>query len=251
MATDFDGSTQFYSGSAVLTTYPCTMACWAVSDGPSGNDGMMSITAGAASASRLVLMTGNSTNTVVARANNNGGAATSTTFTTGVLFHACGVWVASNDRSAFLNGGGKGSTTNIQALGTTPDLTRIGNSRASSANDFFFDGRISWPCIWNVALTDAEVLALANGCPPWLIRPASIVGLWTLDGAPGTAVPLIGSTSLTATGSPTANDAQNGLIIVPRTRFIRAQAAAPVSGRIWKLAGDGGGLAGEARGLAA
>lgn len=43
-------------------------------------------------------------------------------------------------------------------------------------------GLIAFPAIWNVALDDREVAALAAGIPPWMIRPASLVACWPMPG---------------------------------------------------------------------
>jgi hypothetical protein len=42
-------------------------------------------------------------------------------------------------------------------------------------------GSLFWAAAWNLALADAEVAALANGTPPWLVRTGSLVEVWPLE----------------------------------------------------------------------
>ena len=60
--------------------------------------------------------------------------------------------------------------------------------------------------LWNVALTAAEIDALAAGFSPLFIRPGSLVGYWPLGGAYSDYIDPIGSNTLSATGDPAAAD---------------------------------------------
>ena len=42
-------------------------------------------------------------------------------------------------------------------------------------------GNIAHVGIWNVALTDAEVLSLANGLLPTRVRPQSLISYWACN----------------------------------------------------------------------
>jgi hypothetical protein len=57
--------------------------------------------------------------------------------------------------------------------------TEIGTSAGAAARDY--DGILQVPFVWNVALTDAESVALSNGFPPWKMRPQNIVSGVRLD----------------------------------------------------------------------
>lgn len=92
----------------------------------------------------------------------------------GVWAHAAATWNSGSSRFAFLNG----------AKGTDAGGTE------SIAVDRFAIGAIA-PAggtivaemgLWNAVLTDGEVLALAKGFAPSVIRPQSLVGYWPLFG---------------------------------------------------------------------
>lgn len=88
--------------------------------------------------------------------------------------HACGVWTSASSRAAFIDGGNKGTN----ATSTTPSgivSTAIGQA------SFNAGGSIADVAIWNVALSDAEVLALARGMSPMLVRPSALVAYWPLS----------------------------------------------------------------------
>jgi hypothetical protein len=101
-------------------------------------------------------------------------AVNSTTGTTvNTWHHACGIWASATSRTIYLDGGSKAEdTTSVSPVGF--DRTSIGANRDSTPSGFF-NGRIAEVTIWNVALTDDEVLALASGINPFRIRPLNIV----------------------------------------------------------------------------
>jgi hypothetical protein len=111
--------------------------------------------------------------------NPNEAIITSTTYTINQWHHAAAVIRATNDRSVYLDGGGKvNGTTSI----TTPTLDRtlIGAMGPSDDLDKYMDGQISHIAIYNVALTDDEIALLAGGAFPFMIRPESLVAYWPL-----------------------------------------------------------------------
>lgn len=77
----------------------------------------------------------------------------------------------------------------------TPGNTTVwaGKSIRNIANSFYigrrlqspsqvWNGKIAWFCIWNVALTAAEVAAIGRGRTPWSVRPLSVIMRAPLDG---------------------------------------------------------------------
>lgn len=105
----------------------------------------------------------------------NTAASTVSHSTSNVWEHAAAVFTSDASRAAFLNGGNKG-TNSTSATPAALDTTRIG------VNDFgeYMDGDVAEAAIWNVALDDAEIAALAKGVCPLLIRPTSLVAYWPL-----------------------------------------------------------------------
>jgi Concanavalin A-like lectin/glucanases superfamily len=87
-------------------------------------------------------------------------ANSSTTFSLGQWQHGTAVFTASNQRHAYLNGGGKGTnSTSVSPVGV--NQTDVGHGFIS-----YFSGDLAEVAIWNVALSDAEVAALAQGFSP-------------------------------------------------------------------------------------
>lgn len=129
---------------------------------------------------------------------------TTTTFTTGTLHHACGIHAAANDTRVFIDGGSKNTST----TSTTPtvDDTRIGTLNNGGTIENFFDGDIAEVGIWNVALTDPEVLVLSTGMSPLLVRPSSLVGYWPLIGRYSPEIDRVGRFDMTLDNTPAFAD---------------------------------------------
>ncbi len=58
-------------------------------------------------------------------------------------------------------------------------------------------GNIAHAAIWNVALTDAEVLELANGIIPTRIRPQSLISYWACNARDSGELDLISRNDMT------------------------------------------------------
>ena len=97
----------------------------------------------------------------------------------GVWHHAAVVYTSTSARSAFLDGGSKGSSSGTTVNPAAPTNFTIGSSLAPAT---FTNGRIAEAAIWNVALSDGEIAALATGVIPYLVRPAALKGYWPLWG---------------------------------------------------------------------
>ena len=185
MARDFDGVNDLLRvGAAVVTTTPFTMACWFYPRNITGNHGLMGIeTVGSNNNLHLLSAAGAVAGDPIrawSRTSSSVSASTTTGFSANVWQHACGVWASATDRRVFLNGGSKGTNaTNINPSGM--NRTQIGMDQSGTEE---MSGLIAEACIWNVALTDAEVLLLANGVHPWRIRASAIAagGYWPLYG---------------------------------------------------------------------
>ena len=96
--------------------------------------------------------------------------------------HIAMVGTSSTSRDVWCNGTvGTTGTTDITPTGI--DGMAIGVLNDSSPSDFWEDFLGEF-CLWNVALADAEIIALANRVHSSRIRPASIVpgGYWPCYG---------------------------------------------------------------------
>ena len=201
--------------SALVSIEPFTVACWfkavdvthdfvliGIGDKDVGNDYHLLQARGASSADYILAYSYNGS---------LGMALTSVAYTANVWHHACGVFAASNDRRAYLNGAGKVTDTtdivveNIDTftVGVVPGSSRFG----------YMDGHIAEIAIWNAALTDAEVAILAKGYSPRFVRPQSLVEYFDLiRGLNG-----IKGNVLTASGTTVSNHPR---IIQPYSSFI-------------------------------
>lgn len=107
-------------------------------------------------------------------------ATTSTGYSADTWHHACAVLASTTDRRVFLDGAGKGTSTDSN---TPTGLDRFSIGRFGGlASGSFMDGRIAEAAMWDVALTDDEVASLSKGFSPRMIRPQSIVAYWPLFG---------------------------------------------------------------------
>lgn len=115
-------------------------------------------------------------------------------------WHACAIEVASNDHRLYNHGELRTSSTS--RVPSSIDRYAIG-IRADLTPDFGHNGYVAEAALWDVALTEAEALALKAGYSPLLIRPQSLVSylpairdndadlidgvIWTVSGSPGIA----------------------------------------------------------------
>jgi hypothetical protein len=211
MARSFvSASSQYLSVSnAIVTAYPFSMACWFYVLNVTAICTLMSIadTAGANDWWRISCqgtVAGDPIQFASRAAGSPLNSSTSTSYVANQWQHACAVCAAANDRVVFLDGGGKGTGTGTNTP-TGLDTFGVGARIEVTPGDFM-SGRIAWATIWNVALTDAQVLQLAQGMHPLLMRRQSIVGCWPLGmGSPDVDVSG-GVHNLTLVNTPTIGD---------------------------------------------
>lgn len=184
MARDFNGTTGYleYSGAGITAT-PLTMACWFNSDSIAAAQCLMSICVSGGSHRFMISANGDAAGDPCRAYTIDAGipyAESTTGYTASTWYHCAGVFASTTSRAIYLNGGSKGTN----ATSATPaglNRTIIG-ARISTTYGAFTDGRIAYPCYWNVALTDDEVVSLASGIHPSFIRPASIVYCPDIEG---------------------------------------------------------------------
>lgn len=218
--------------SAPVTAVPVTMACWFRHDNVADSDTLMALVDKDVNDNYFSLAAeGNvvgdpvraySASTAVGSA----AAATSAGFTAGTWHHACGVWAAGNSRAAYLDGAAKG--TNATSV-TPAGIDRLSIGAHLRLTPFgYMSGRIAEAAVWNVALSDAEVRALARGIHPLRVRPGNLVfyaPLW------GTSSPerdyTRGQRHLTVTG---ATVAAHPRVALPVLSPMATPASAPAAG---------------------
>lgn len=205
MARSFNGTSDYIEhATAVVTVEPMTFACWFNANNFTAINSLISI-GSVTSNDRWNLRTASTTGAVTAfAASETSGSATSTSNpTTGSWHHACAVFASETDRRVFLNGGSKGTNaTSVAAV--NPDVTTIGARYASAVRGAFWPGLMAEPVIWNVALTDAEVLLLPLYAPS-LIRPESLKAYWPFLGRYSPEIDVRGGFNGTVTGATVAD----------------------------------------------
>lgn len=216
MARSLNGSSDYlrYSG-APVTAAPLTMGCWAKRPGAGDAGGNLmgiyqsgyvnnwhqfslkwSISAGA--------------NAIISA---NAGGASSAGIAT--VTRAIGDWpddtwqhvaaVFESSTSRYAYGGGVAGTQNTTSI--TPaslNRTNMGFQDNASGSGFAL-GSFAEAALWNVALTTAEIAALAAGVCPLLVRPTSLVSYWPIIGQYSPEIDMKGGYGLTVTGTSTAN----------------------------------------------
>lgn len=213
---------------AVVAAAPLTMACWFRTPNVSDNQVLMSVGA-SGTTHRFGLMTGGAIASDPILAQVNAGSTTSATTTAGysanVWHHACGVYDSATSRAAYLDGGAKG-TNATSKVPSGLNRTAIGREvQATPAN--YVDGDIAEAAIWNVALTDGEVMTLSLGLSPLLVRPSGLVAYWPMAGRLSPEIDPVGRFDMTITG---ATQAEHCRIIYPSDPSINSPpSAAPTS----------------------
>jgi hypothetical protein len=221
MARNFPNSTasRLTLASSAITAAPVTIVAW-VRLTAVGTVGRViagvnnSASASARNAFQLVM---NTTETILARTGDGASfnsSETAGTLTAGAWAHAGAVFASATSRTAYLDGTAATPDTNSRVPSginqTTIGLTS--HSSGTLANPW--NGEIAEVGIWDVALGDAEMKALAKGISPLLIRPASLVYYWPILGKYNPEIDRISGGALTVTGTTQA--AAHPRIMYPR-----------------------------------
>ncbi len=161
---------------------PISIACWCYPDAVSRFAGLVVLADKDVANMQQILRIDNNDkiNATSWDASGAQSAVTSTTVSVNTWHHAAAVFAANNDRRAYLDGGGKGTS----ATSRTPvGLDRMSIGRAGdSTPGIYMSGRIAEVGIWNAALSDDEIASLAKGASPLLVKPANLVAYWNLFG---------------------------------------------------------------------
>ena len=223
--------------SAVVSAYPCTMACWFNSDDDAHSGKIMEVSNTSTPAGDAWFMTAagdvagdplrgyiRSATTIAFSVD------TSTGFTAGTWHHACFVVTNSTSRTIYLDAGGAVTDSRASNFITGADVTLIGRREqvgAIPANSYF-SGNLAEGAIWNVALTAAGVAILAKGYSPLLVRPQNLVAYWPM--IRDTDDDIVGGFSMTPLNSPTI--AAHPRVLYPIGPYMVPAAAAIAALRI-------------------
>lgn len=164
------------AGTALVTAYPLTMAAWFKPTTSTATGVMVSIgRTVTASHYWAIGVTSSAKPFLAARTGGTeADAIHGTSVTNGTWGHICGVLTSATNRDIYFNGGTPVNDATNTVAPVTPNTTNIGcltsNTRTSFAN-----GTIAHAAIWNVALMNYEVAALARGIPPIDVRPGNLI----------------------------------------------------------------------------
>lgn len=203
MARDFDGSTQWLQiDAAGVTGYPLTLACWVWFD--SGATGTFLSVGDKDAADQYDALQRGGGSVIWAITNSAGASDSPATFTNGAWHHVAGVFTSSTSRLAYVDGAA-GTVDTVNLTPNARDRTTIA-ARGDSSLGTLLDGRVAEAAVWNVALSGAEVLSIANQSQlPTGVQAANLVGYWPLCGVADPEPDLDGGTgNLTLVGSPPA-----------------------------------------------
>lgn len=174
MASDFStAGTRNLQANSPITAVPMTLSCWFNTPANSVQKTLMSV--GVAGAVHRCLLQISSTNTLQAFTIGSISVSSNypTAITGNVWNHSCGVFAATNSRTAYLNG--DAATTNTSSSTQNPlDNIAIG-ARWATTLGVYMRGLMADVGIWNVALTLDEIRSLAGGVACDKVRPQNLV----------------------------------------------------------------------------
>jgi hypothetical protein len=177
MAFSFNGSSSYIEATSTpVTAEPFTMVCWFNPTNVSTDGALMSIGNSAGSNRFQMNMNGATGGDTIAISSVGASTATSSStnlFTANRWHHAAAVCASNASRIIYLNGvQGTPNTTSITVAGVNNIM--IGGRWNGGNRGFFANTKIAEVAIWNIALTNDEVLSLSKGFAPYLIRPMNL-----------------------------------------------------------------------------
>lgn len=191
MSRDFDGSTDELRVTTARSAYPVTLAGWFKADAETSDQTIISISADGQNDEYIQLLAneflGSSFVSLIVSDGTSGAHQLNTTnaYSADVWQHAAAVLTSAGSRAVFVNGGGKNTTT-ASRNPTGEDATTIGALDLAAGLTARFDGKLAELAIWDEALTDAEIAALAAGLNPRQVRPHALLptgcGYWPVWG---------------------------------------------------------------------
>lgn len=216
-------SQQIYVPTAVVSGPPFTVSAWYSKRTLGVNNAIWGLGTETGTTTHHHTLYSDTSNRLNCRTSDTSGYASVATepILAGEWIHYAGVWASSASRTAFMKSKKATPNTDNATPGLTMSYTFIGHINGGSTT--YANGSLAWLAVWNVALSDNEVFQLAQGIPPWLVRPQSIVSCPDMH----TLYDPFLNAAWTNSGSTLAAPAR---VWVPR-RYVygKAPAAAPAS----------------------
>jgi hypothetical protein len=178
---DFNGTTNYMSvAAAPVTAVPLTLACWfKATTTPGGSMFLIEITT-AGSDNAYFALIADSTGVLKARTKQIGGGSSSfhtTSYTDDEWHHGCAVFPAVNSRYCYQDGV-KSTPETTSRTPASLAATWMCAREDSPTHTQFYEGLAAHFAIWDVALSDDEVIEQATGLMPPYTRPSALKGYW-------------------------------------------------------------------------
>ena len=219
MARNFNAASTYYQrASPPVSATPLTFACWvffsSISPGSGVRWSIFSLSSSASNYVDLCLL-GSATASLrlpTARVRDAFGGLLTVTHPTLPTINVWQHWAMSVSVSGssytvnlYLNGVKKSSTISDDTGPTGMTTYTIGNSAQSLSANQLLNGTLDKAAVWNVALTDNDILALSQGWSPELVRKDALQMYHRLDGLITNEPDYSGGAyNLTLTGTPSA-----------------------------------------------
>lgn len=209
MARLFNGTSDYLTSedsTNLPSAVPLTLAAWFRSTSTTATQNIISLDTVDNTGGFRLLASGNASGDPVTAnhrsSSSPANANTTTGYTANTWYHACGVFTSNSSRTAYINGGSSATNTSVRTAITVDRVDMGANYTGSAYTSQIFTGRIAEAAVWNVALTAAEVSALASGVSPRLIRPSALRFYAPLVGDP---IDLRRGLAITDTGTTLAD----------------------------------------------
>ena len=185
MSLDFPGAVTDYGevGSAVVSPTLLTFSCWASFDSLSGNQTLMGVYHTSSTGNAAYLSTvGSAISIYSADGAFSGSQSSSGVLSTGEWCHVLGVVRSASNRQIYLDGT-SAAAANTASRTPSVNVTGIGVYRSGASLTAGINGKLADVAVYDVALADDEIAALASGVRPSKVRPGSLVEYWPMNGA--------------------------------------------------------------------
>jgi len=223
-------SNQYLSVSGTLTM-PISMSCWFKADDVTTQGRLITVQDMPTNLDLLGLWADGTTGgdplqTITYDGVTPWAAYTTGGYSAGVWTHASCVFSTTTYRYVYLNGGFYGQNLTLNAPSPINTMY-IGGSQ----NIGVFNGTIAEVAIWSgVGLLGPDVLRLANGYSPLLVRPEGLYGYWPLIGRTSPEIDLINGNGMALGNAP--GTASSPRIIYPSNMQSGLTISAAVAGAI-------------------
>jgi len=223
MSYDFNGSSQYASGSStLLTDEPIDMFACGYSDTVAAQQAAVNLGhSGATSGQYKLYWDGTSaSDPIYAQKQNDAGTQTGNSnsigFTASTWYRSSASFISDTSRASYINGGTK-STNTTSVADPTPDYVTVGARRTSAVAEYF-DGKLHGAVIASANGSDTVHAGFGKGISPLSNIPlASIRGWYPMLVDVNNHVTTTGNyPNLTLTGSPSLSTTNDPLCGYPR-----------------------------------